>query len=380
MIRPISQQQVQNINNPYGSSLARLSQTFQNIGQQNQQNRLMKMQEEQQLLERRIKTAPIAKQFVDQAMALPEEQRAEFFLQNKDTISQLGFYDYSDINPNDFKNETLAQVSQRLGAMTKQRNGMIGKSEILPDGTVIQVTPNGPAVFSPTGEQLQGDLAKQAILNARNYEVDHAQSLYGGRRRGALEVEGEIKPKTEAAVVASKEGAKASSDAFDRLQQVKSSISNIDEGIKLIDEGAETGVVRSRLPSVRAASVKLDNLQKRLGIDVIGSVTFGALSEAELKLALDTALPMKLEGAELRKWLVEKKVAQEKLAAYLEEAVSFLGIPGNTKKDWLEHQKQKANKQEETKPANEDNAAIEWAKQNPDDPRAAQILQLNGAK
>ena len=137
-----------------------------------------------------------------------------------------------------------------------------------------------------------------------------------------------------------KEEAKRSSrvaeESSKALSQVKSTIANIDDAIQAIDDGAQTGVIDSMLPSVREASIRLDNIQNRLGLDVIGNTTFGALSGSELKFALQSALPDNLPPQELRKWLVDKKNAQEKLARYLEEATIFLGKPGNTVSDFME--------------------------------------------
>jgi hypothetical protein len=110
----------------------------------------------------------------------------------------------------------------------------------------------------------------------------------------------------------------------------------MEEGIDLIDGGAKSGVIVGRLPSVRAASVQVDNVHARLGLDIISSVTFGPLSEKELKFAMSAALPRKgLSPSELRKWLVDKKDAQVKLADYLNEAAIFLGTPGNNVADFL---------------------------------------------
>lgn len=129
-----------------------------------------------------------------------------------------------------------------------------------------------------------------------------------------------------------------SEKAFDSVEKIKTSISNIDEGIRLLDEGAETGPIMALLPSVRSTAVQLDNLQSRLGLDVIGNTTFGALSQSELEFALKTALPKNLEPKDLRAWLVKKKESQTKLAGYLTEVAQFLGTPGNTTADWLELQ------------------------------------------
>lgn len=145
--------------------------------------------------------------------------------------------------------------------------------------------------------------------------------------------------KIEGTKSAAKAAIARSEKAFDQTAKIKTNVLNIDEAISLIDQGAESGVIQSKLPSVRAQSVALDNLQSRLGLDVIGNTTFGALSESELAFALKTALPTNLSPPDLRRWLVRKKDAQLKLAGYLEEVASFLGTPGNTTKDFIELQK-----------------------------------------
>jgi hypothetical protein len=132
---------------------------------------------------------------------------------------------------------------------------------------------------------------------------------------------------------------KRSEEAFDSVGKIRTSILNLDEGIRLIDEGAETGPIMALLPSVRSTAIQLDNLQGRLGLDVIGNTTFGALSKDELTFALDVALPDKLKGPELRAWMVRKKDSQNKLSSYLTEVAQFLGTPGNTTADWIELQK-----------------------------------------
>jgi hypothetical protein len=134
----------------------------------------------------------------------------------------------------------------------------------------------------------------------------------------------------QAEIDAAKQAIKLSGEAFGQLESVRSAIPNLDEAMRLVDEGANTGVIVSKLPSVQEASIKLDNLQGRLGLDVIGNTTFGALSESELKFALDTALPKNLEGPALKDWLQAKKDSQTKLAEYLQEAAIYLGTPGNT--------------------------------------------------
>lgn len=158
---------------------------------------------------------------------------------------------------------------------------------------------------------------------------------------------------------AAKTAIKKSEEAFDRIEPIKQNIANYDEVVRLIDEGANTGVIQSRLPSFKQASQELDNLQGRLGLDVIQSTTFGALSAPELKFALDTALPKNLEGPALKSWVQRKKTSQQKLLGYLQQAATYLGTPGNTVSGWVSMQRQNA--LDRVPPQ-----AIEYLRSNPD--------------
>jgi hypothetical protein len=147
--------------------------------------------------------------------------------------------------------------------------------------------------------------------------------------------EGEI----AASVKAAEQSIDQSQKMFERLGKVTTAENNLNEAIRLVDDGAATGPVISMLPSVTQASVELDNVQAQMGLDVIGSTTFGALSKDELLFALNTALPNKLQGPALKDWLVRKRDAQKKLKLYIEEAAIFLGKPGNTIPKFLEMKK-----------------------------------------
>ena len=113
------------------------------------------------------------------------------------------------------------------------------------------------------------------------------------------------------------------------------------DAIKALDKGADTGPIISKLPSFRESSIELDNIRNRMGLDVVGSTTFGALSESELAFALDTALPDNLQPKALKTWLKRKQTAQRALAKGLRDAAVFLGKPGNTIADYIERQELK---------------------------------------
>ena len=180
-----------------------------------------------------------------------------------------------------------------------------------------------------------------------------SQTFTPAEVRGS-EVTTETVTESEATIAGGKKAAelaiKMSGEALDKLPEVRLAISNVDDAISAIDNGAATGVIQSRLPSVRESSIELDNVRGRLGLDIIAGTTFGNLSEAELDFALDTALPTNLEPPELRNWLVRKKAAQEKLADELERAAIYLGTPGNTPAGYLEFRRN----QERVEPTEEE--------------------------
>ena len=114
----------------------------------------------------------------------------------------------------------------------------------------------------------------------------------------------------------------------------------------VVEEGANTGVIESLLPSWRSSTIELQNVRSSLGLDVVGSVTFGALSQGELSLALNTALPTNLQEEALADWLDRKIDAQQKLSEYLTGQAVYLSDGDKTVGDWLRLQRQEQEERE----------------------------------
>ncbi len=166
--------------------------------------------------------------------------------------------------------------------------------------------------------------------------------------------------------------AKAIDKGFESIVKIESGIGNIDRAIAAIDKGAGVGAVEKLWPSIKAASVELDNIRGQMALDVVGATTFGALSKGELDLAKDIALPTGLDSAELKVYLTEKKAAQEKLKSYYGEQIQFLD-QGGTVAGFL-RMKERGEKQQPEQ-SNVNQQALEWANANPNDPRSAAILK-----
>lgn len=215
--------------------------------------------------------------------------------------------------------EGLALLGQEVNsALVPAGGASIQSSQFIPGVGFATLTKGGQAGVVPvegvgetTAEKRQADIAGRA-------STEQLKATLSG--------------KSSAVKAAVNKGAKA----FDKIQTITTAISNYDEAISLLGpDGAETGVIDSLLPSFRKASIELDNVVKRLGLDVVGNTTFGALSESELKFALAAAIPTNLQPAELKEWLVAKRDAQKKVKERVEEAASFLSTGTHTLTDWI---------------------------------------------
>jgi hypothetical protein len=215
-------------------------------------------------------------------------------------------------------NNTALDRNQRRAEAGVGGSDKVQSSKVTPDGTTIVVMKNGTTkVISALGDELKGQARADAIKASEEFGATTQGSRSQARGIGELT-------------------AKQVGQAFAEVGKIKKNIGNIDEAIAAIDAGANTGVIASKLPNINAASIQLANIRNQLGLDVIGSVTFGALSEGELNLALDTALPTTLAPKDLKVYLVNKKNAQTKLAGYLSKQATYLQKPGNTLAGWLE--------------------------------------------
>lgn len=198
------------------------------------------------------------------------------------------------------------QIAQQAGALQtpaaeQQRKSQKGASFITKgkEGKLFVNTP----VFDPfSGASKINKVAVTDELVSKLGETGEEQTLRLIEQAGS----------STQAVEESKAAVKAGEQAATDIVKVDKGISNINRAIEALDKGARTGAVQRFLPSVKAASVELDNIRNSMGLDVIGAATFGALSESELQFALSTAIPTGLNEAELKAFLIRKREFQQK--------------------------------------------------------------------
>lgn len=132
------------------------------------------------------------------------------------------------------------------------------------------------------------------------------------------------------------QASKVSGDAFEQLRGNRQSIATMNEAVKAIDNNASSGFFSKYLPSFRESTIQLENAAQRMGLDVIAATTFGALSEGELRLAMDTAVPSNLKPKALKSWLGERITAKKKLSRELTKMAVELGKGKTTIAEYLE--------------------------------------------
>ncbi len=198
----------------------------------------------------------------------------------------------------------------------------VQSSKILDSGVVVTVMKDGTSnVLDAAGNPLEGEARAEAIREAEDRGSELQRDRAGGRRAATVAVN-------------------TSLSAFDQVGKSRSNIANLEEAKRLVlEEGANTGVIASRFPNWKASTVALETVKNELGLDVVGSVTFGALSQGELSLALNTALPTDLSEDALVEWIDRKIVAQRKLQDYLYAQAIYLSDGDKTIGDWLRFQK-----------------------------------------
>ena len=125
------------------------------------------------------------------------------------------------------------------------------------------------------------------------------------------------------------QGLKKGEEVFKQFSLIDRQIEDFKRVGQLVDEGAKTGFIRKFLPSTDAATSELRNITNKMGIDIINSATFGALSATELRLALETGFDSNLSGDQLVEYIQNKIAAQTKLRnALMPEIQMLLGGSG----------------------------------------------------
>lgn len=133
-----------------------------------------------------------------------------------------------------------------------------------------------------------------------------------------------------ALTLADREAAQAAGQRYyGQAESLNAQMTNLRSAYIASRSGGRSGIINNLLPAFDAATSRLRQAANALGIDVINSATFGALSKSELDLALSTAIDTSLGPEQLQLEIERKLRAQEKLYNQLLESAKLLSS-GNT--------------------------------------------------
>ena len=216
----------------------------------------------------------------------------------------------------------------------------VQSSSVLRDysGVVLTMRDGDIVVKTAGGETISGDAALDYVRASEKAYAASEQSIAGARQTGTNQAAITSGGEVEAARVAGGKTMERGFEAYDKAAQAGASIATVDTAIAALDDGAKSGFIYNMLPKFDKASAELGSAMNQMGLDVISSVTFGALSQAEMMLAMETAVPRNLDPQELRDHLFGKRAAQMKARDALMAAARYLTNPGNTISGWMDQQ------------------------------------------
>ncbi len=223
---------------------------------------------------------------------------------------------------------TALQLVESVGAgealksyMTANNNNPSDKTaantKTYENGTMVMAFQGGGRkVLDPNGVEVKGKDAAKVIAEANAYEVEQAR----------LTKLAEANATNQASLV---------SNTIKSIDSTVSSLRNYGRAKAMVKRAIAngdnvTGLVEDLFPNVSVVAAELENARNALALDVIGSVTFGALSKGELQLAQTQGLPLQLEEKQLLEFIERRELALNKMKVSLVEAARFLSKDGNT--------------------------------------------------
>ena len=193
--------------------------------------------------------------------------------------------------------------------------------------------PDGTPKLDNAGNQIMETRVVFPLYDPKTGKTDYQISPFTSATVGTLETE-KTKRKFEKLKANDKVSVEIITAANDQIGSIDKNTVTYAEAIRLLQNGANTGVVNSLVPDLFAPTIALKAIKNQLGLDLIGSVTLGAINEKELDLVLATGLPTKMSNDELIDWLQRREAANQKIKGYLSEQIQYLATPNGSIAGW----------------------------------------------
>lgn len=184
--------------------------------------------------------------------------------------------------------------------------GISAAANLLFDSSQFAPTVSGVQTDPVTGEQY-------VVITDRN-TMQPKRMTVGGARQLTPAAEAELETQNAIRLQDISFAQETGQAAMGQVADLDRQIEKMVVAYKALrDQGARSGIFIGALPAFDAGTAQLRSMANQLGIDVINSATFGALSQEELKLALRTELDLTLSPPELMKQIDAQIRAKDKL-------------------------------------------------------------------
>lgn len=198
------------------------------------------------------------------------------------------------------------------------------KTDTYLNGVVVNSFQDGTRqVLNNLGEEVTGEEAARVIDEANAYNIDQARL-------------------TKFAEASASSKAKMVQSTVSSLINVDSSLRNMARAKRALRDsiasgGADiSGPIDQYFPDISVEAAELTSARNALGLDVVGSVTFGALSKGELDLALTQGLPLGLKPPQLLEFIERREAAIKKYRTSLMAAARIMANPQKDYNDYLD--------------------------------------------
>ena len=256
-----------------------------------------------------------------------------------------------------------AAFAEQAAQIQSRQNRFPIETQRYANGTTWTQTSNGGIIVK--GADNQVITGTEAIQNA--IEEGRRSDLDDARARAAATAEGDLSVKQMA-------------ETSEALDLAITNAQMNDQFIRLLEEeGADATLWATYKPSWFRdnATIEFNQLARQAGLNVIASVTFGALSEAELKLAMDTAVPRFQTNEAAADYFRRRKAAQLALASELSAYLNYQRAnPGKFQNKYQYEQEWNEQRRE----AREGREAQEAAAQRAIDRTTETVADLTGAE
>jgi len=234
--------------------------------------------------------------------------------------------------------DAQATLKDFLTATGKTGTDNVQSSVTLPNYAGFLVTTKSGEVYVTTRDNRRLTDPKEIdeyILAAQNNEVKFVGDKSKSRSAGTQQGRYEFMTKIESAKGFAAKKVEWVNGVYKQSANIDNTVRLYKQALEQLDKGASTGRIAQIIPTTSAVTALLDTIGGELGLDVIGSVTFGALSEGELNLAMDLGMPKDdLSPPELREWLLERIDAKEKASIALKDTAAYLSQENVTINDY----------------------------------------------